>query len=221
MADRHVFPREMDLFNEYVIRCLAYIIKYQARLNISDNNLNAMIALMAKWNPNWTLYKDDTKRTMSVNKEKNRLRKLIEALFRTIYGDIPASAFMPGDRTTFNLKGPAKGKGSKIKVVDHAPAMALETNVHLSHTLRFNDPARPDSNDMPEGHNIYLESFVGEANMKDADIPFANGKKVTHQLYAVLHTLHDVGKTCYYRCYYENTPGERSPQSRIIGVVVS
>ncbi len=36
MANRHVFPREIDLFNDYVIKCLAYIIKYQGRLNISD-----------------------------------------------------------------------------------------------------------------------------------------------------------------------------------------
>ena len=44
MANRHVFPREIDLFDEYVIRSLAYVTKYQARLNISDDNLNAMIA---------------------------------------------------------------------------------------------------------------------------------------------------------------------------------
>ncbi len=221
MADRHVFPAIEEDFNTYVLKCLARLISFQTRLKVSDDNLNALIALMNKWNINWGLYLDVTTQTKTVNKEKDRLRKLIEAAFRVIYGDIPASAFLAEDRLVFNLKGSATGKASKIKVVEYAPAMALETNAHLSHTLRFNDPTRPESNDMPEAHNIFLERFVGEENMADADIPFANGVKVTHQLYQVIHTLKDVGKTCYYRSFYENTPGERGSQSRIMSVVVS
>ena len=221
MADRHIFPREEEAFNDYIIKCLAWLIKFQTRLKVSDDDLLVLIDLVDEWKDNWTLYLDITKQTQFVNQEKGRLRKLIEAAFRVIYGDIPASAFLADDRTTFNLKGQATGKGSKIKVVDYAPAMALETNAHLNHTLRFHDPTRPESNDMPNGHDIYLESFVGEPNMKDADIPFANGMKVTHQLYAVPHTEGDVGKTCYYRSFYENTPGKRGPQSWILKVVVS
>ena len=128
---------------------------------------------------------------------------------------------LSGDKLTFNIKGPAKGKGSKIKVVDYAAKMSLETNAHLSHTLRFQNPKTPESSAMPEGHDIYLESFVGEENMNDADISFANGMKVTHELYQIVHTLKVVGKTCYYRCYYENTSGKRGPQSFIISAVVS
>ncbi len=68
-------------------------------------------------------------------------------------------------------------------VVDYTPQMSLETNAHLGHTLRFQNPKTPESGAIPEGQEIYLESYMGEANMADADIPFANGMKVTHQLY--------------------------------------
>jgi len=220
MADRHIFQAAEDLFNDYVIKCLAYLIKYQARLNFSDINLDALIALGGKWGTNWTLYKDVTKQTMTVNQEKNRLRKLDEAAFRTIYGDIAASAFSPDDRITFNLKGQATGKGSKIKVVDYAPVVSLETNAHLSHALRFQNPKTPEIGAIPEVHEIYLESYMGEANMADAYIPFANGMKVTHQLYQIIHTEGYVGKTSYHRCYYENTSGKRGPQSFIMSAVV-
>ena len=221
MPNRHVFPREISLFNDYTIKCLAYLIKFQARLQVSDDDLNALIVLMDKWTANWILYLDIDSQTTTVNKEKDTLRKQLEVAFRGIYADIPASKLLVADKSTFNIKGQSTQKGSKIKLVNYAPAISLETNIHLSHILRFNDPSRPKSNDMPEGHNIFLERFVGEPNMNDADIPFANGLKVTHQLYQIIFIDRNVGKTCYYRCYYENTSGERGIQSVIIDVVVS
>jgi len=220
MANRHVFPREIYLFNEYAVRCVAYLIKFQARLQVSDDNLYALIILMDKWTANWKLYIDIDSQTKTVNQKKDTLRKLLEAAFRGIYADIPASMLVVDDKNTFNIKGPSTKKGSKIIVVDYAPSLSLDTNLHLSHFLRFRDPTRPKSSDMPEGHNIFLERFVGEPNMKDADIPFGNGVKVTHQLYDVSFLIGDVGKNCYYRCYYENTSGERSFESEIIDVVI-
>jgi hypothetical protein len=221
MANRHVFPREGSLFNEYVTRCAAYLIKFQARLQVSDDNLYALITLMDKWTANWKLYIDIDTQTKTVNEQKDNLRKLLEVALRDIYADIPASILLVEDKTTFNIKGQSTKKGSKIKVVDYAPSVSLETNIHLSHILRFQDPTRPESSNMPEGHNIFLERFVGEPNLIVTDISFANGMKVTHQLYQLIFTEDNVGKTCYYRSYYENTSGERSIQSRIINVVIS
>ncbi len=113
---------------------MAYLIKYQARLNFSDINLDALIALCGKWGTNWTLYKDVTKQTKTVNKEKNRLRKLVEAAFRTIYGNIAASAFSPDDRLTFNLKGQVTGKGSKIKVVGNQSTTSHKRKFQVDRT---------------------------------------------------------------------------------------
>jgi hypothetical protein len=49
---------------------------------------------------------------------------------------------------------------------------------------------------------------------------FKIGSIAKFGLYQIIHTEGDVGKTCYYRCYYENTPGKRGPQSFIMSAVV-
>lgn len=221
MADRHVFPRDIYEFNDYVLVCYQRLIDYQGRLFVSDDNLFELMELMDKWNPNWDAYNDITKCTTIVNHLKDSLRLLLEKAFRTIYKDIPESKFTSVDRSVFNLKGTSLESGHKIDIVVYAPSIAIERVVHLSHRLRFNDPEHPKSGGMPEGHNIFLESYLSEKELKNMDIPFANGRKVTRELFSIIYTEADVGKTAYYRAYYENTTGERSVQSKIISTLIN
>jgi len=221
MADRHIFPAEVTLFNTYIITVIDFLIKNQARLKITDNMLFALMLLVEKWEKNWRVYKATTTCTTLIRNTKNILRKLIEKALKDIYADIPNSAFILGDREIINVKGPAHGKGHKIYVVAYAPKLYLAKTEHLQHTLKFDDPDKPESGGMPEAHTIYLERFVGENGIKDAEIPFANGVKVTREIYAIQYTEHSVGKTAYYRAFYENASGERGPQSRIMSALIS
>ena len=221
MADRHIFPRDIYEFNDYVLVCFQRLIDYQGRLFVSDDNLFELMELMDKWNPNWDAYNDSTKCTTSVIHLKDSLRLLLEKAFRIIYKDIPDSKFSPVDRSVFNLKGVSLESGHKINIVLYGPSIAIDRVIHLSHRLRFNDPEHPKSEGMPEGHNIFLQTYVGEKDLKDMDIPFANGRKVTRELFSIIYTDTEVGKTAYYRAYYENTTGERSVQSIIISVLVN
>ena len=221
MADRHIFPAEVGEFNTYIIKVIAFLLNNQKRLKISDDNIFALMLLGEAWEDNWKLYKATTTCTTLIRNFKNKLRKLIEAALKAIYADIPASAFISGDREVINVKGPAHGKGHKIYVVDYAPKAYLAKNEHLQHTLKFNDPSNLDVGGMPEAHTIYLERYEGEYNMKEMEIPFANGVKVTREIYAIQHLIESVGKTAYYRFFYENASGERGPQSIILSAIIS
>ena len=221
MADRHIFPADVSLFNIYISRVIAFLIKNQSRLKITDDMLFALMLLGEKWEDNWLLYKATNTCTTLIRNAKNRLRKLLEIALKDIYADIPNSAFILGDREIINVKGPAHGKGHKIKVVDYAPKFFLLKNEHLQHTLKFDDPDKPERGGMPEAHNIFLEYFAGEKDMMEVDIPFANGVKVTREIYSIQHLPDSAGKTAYYRAIYENTSGERGPQSRIFSAIIS
>ena len=220
MADRHIFPRDIHEFNDYILVCFQRLIAYQGRLFVSDDNLFDLMELMDKWSPNWDSYNDPNKCTKTVNHLKDSLRLLLEKALRTIYKDIPNSAFSPVDRSIFNVKGASLESGHKIYVVLYAPSIAMERVAHLSHTLRFDDPEHPKSGGMPEGHNIFLERYLSEKVLKNADIPFTDGRKVTRELFSIIYTAEDVGKTAYYCAYYENTTGERSVQSYIISAII-
>ena len=74
--------------------------------------------------------------------------------------------------------------------------------------------------EMPHGHWVYLENFIGEAGMKDVDIVFGNGKNVSKALHSTEFTLKDVGKTSYYRSSYENNTGKRGPVSRVLSIMI-
>ena len=220
MADRHIFPRDIHEFNDYILVCFQRLITFQGRLFVSDDHLFDLMELMDKWSSNWGLYNDPTKCTTTINHLKDSLRLLLEKAFRIIYKDIPDSALSSVDRSVFNVKGTSLKSGHKINLVLYAPSIAIERVAHLSHTLRFDDPEHPKSGGMPEGHNIFMGSYLGEKEMKDIDIPFANGRKVTRELFSIIYTAADVGKTAYYCAYYENTTGERGVQSIIISMLI-
>ena len=223
MADRHIFPADISDFNTYVIIVITFLSNNHARLKISDDVILDLMILGEEWEENWKLYIAKSTCNTLIRNKKNSLRMLLEIALKDIYADIPASAYEPGDREVINVKGPAHGKGHKIKVVAYAPDMALAKNEHLQHTLKFEDPEHSESGGMPEAHTIYLERYVGEKNMKDVDIPFAKGVKVTRGIYAIQYSGSDdlVGKTAYYRSFYENASGERGPQSRILSAIIS
>ena len=83
--------------------------------------------LIDKWMANWEAYYDTTKCTTIVNHLKDSLRLWLEKVFRTIYQDIPYSAFSPVDRSVINLKGASLESGHKINVVLYCTSIVMES----------------------------------------------------------------------------------------------
>ena len=201
-------------------RVIAYLIEWQARLRVTDDDLDEALGLVIRWNANWKVYDDESLSNKLSQKEKVDLRSKIEVCLRRIYLDLPVSVLTTEDKITLNIKGYSNDKGSHISLVDFSPRMIGKENEHLYQTLRLQNPKTPDSMEMPHGHWVYLENFIGEAGMKDVDIVFGNGKNVSKALHSTEFTLKDVGKTSYYRSSYENNTGKRGPVSRVLSIMI-
>jgi hypothetical protein len=219
MPGGHIFPTVDDEFNSYVDNGITYLNTNAARLGVSKTNSTLITQLQTDWDSNWLLMTDDTQRTAVVIAKKTSLRKQIETALRSVYADIPQSALTDDDRKVLHLKA-RDTHGTRIAPMDHAPVMTMGAMEHLQHTLRFQNSATSDSKAMPDGQKIYLEYFVGAPGLAPATIAFANGKNISKFKAAVVFTEADAGQTCYYRCCYENTHGERSPWSATLSAIV-
>ena len=220
MSDRHIFPSKDDDFNSYVQKVIAYLIDWQTRLRITDNDLEEALGLVIKWNNNWKVYDDENLSNKFSQKEKVALRTKIEVCFRLIYLDLPVSVLTTNDKLVLNIKGHGNDSTTDILIVDFAPRMLGDENEHLYQTLKLQSPKTPNSMEMPHGHWVYLENFIGEADMKEADIVFGNGKNVSKAFHSTHFALKDVGKTSYYRSSYENNAGKRGPVSRVLSIMI-
>ena len=220
MSDRHIFPRPDDDFNSYVKNVIEYLIEEQARLRITDADLDDAMDLAVKWNDNWKIYSSETLSTKLSQKEKVDLRAKIEVCLRRIYLDLPVSVLTTKDKITLNIKGHSSDSSTDISIVGFAPGMIGDENEHLCQTLKLQNPKTPDSTAMPHGHWVFLENFVGEAGLKDVDITFGNGQNVSTAYHATKFVSEDLGKTSYYRARYENNAGKRGPVSRTLAIVI-
>lgn len=220
MPGNHLFPTIDADFNSYTDTTIPYLITNAKRLGISEANVTLIKGLQGSWDANWTMFKDPMQHTSIVTKTKTDLRHQIEVAMRTVFGDIPQSALTATDRTVLNVKE-RDTHGSRVGVMNHAPTVVIDETIHLQHTLRFADPESPDSNAMPNGQMIVLQSFVGKAGLAADAIAFNNSQNVTRFLATVGFTDAQVGQTCYYRCCYESTHGEQGPWSTTLNGVVA
>lgn len=99
------FPTENDSFNTYFNQVFNYLNlpANSARLGISAVNLGDLNTQKTQWDIVFPLSQSDATSTKQNRGDRDDLRELIEDTLRTIYDDIPASAFNSTDRTTLNL----------------------------------------------------------------------------------------------------------------------
>ena len=108
-----------------------------------------------------------------------------------------------------------------IVAANYRPTMIEEELSHLMIKLRFLNSKTPSSRAMPKGNKLFLETYVGVAGIADADLVFGNGIVIGEAFYTFLFADDEVGKTCYFRSYYQNNKGDRSPASLILRIVIA
>ena len=74
---------------------------------------------------------------------------------------------------------------------------------------------------MPKGNKLFMETYVGVAGIADADLVFGNGVVIGDAFYTFLYDDDEAGQTCYFRSYYQNAKGDRSPASLILRIVIA
>ncbi len=220
MTQKGIFPTADNAFNTYINTAMPYLNTNRGRLGVNADNLTEGTALLTQWNDLFPQSQDRNTRTTSITIDKNKLRKAIEGLLRSIYADIPRSTLTTQDRTTLNLRE-RDAQLTKIAVAVKAPGMEQGSIIHLQHSLRFINPIEKESRRIPEGQRILLETYVGAQNMEANTIPFANGITVSKAIKKIAFTDAQVGKTAYYRACYINNSDEKGPWSEIFEVVVA
>ena len=189
------------------------------RLKISDAYETLLSGDWIKWDDNWQLFDNVNTNTTTVTKEKNILMAQMKADCRLVFGSIPDALLTTADREALRLferKAP-----SPIVVADFRPLLVEETISHLLIKLRIINTKTPSSRSMPKGNRLFLETYVGLAGIADADLVFGNGIIIGSAFYTFLFNTDDAGKTCYFRAYYQNTRGDRSPASLILRIVIA
>ncbi|MFI5218136.1 MAG: hypothetical protein ACHQNT_01520 [Bacteroidia bacterium] len=223
MADDKIFPPKLAEFNQYLGIAVPWLNSEKVRLGVSAGNILDLTTLYSDPVTGWTIIypktTDDTTATKALRDQRDLLRVNIEKKMRLIFGDIPQSVLTTEDRTKLRLKAPDTVP-TRADVMDHSPDIDIEKTIHLQHTLRFRDPANPDSDAMPDKQKVVLEVAVAAAGVPDAQLQWGNSRNITRFLTNVPFTDTDVGRTAYYRCCYENTRGERSVWSATVSAVI-
>ena len=216
------FPTKDAEFNEYVNRVFPYLDVNRTRLHVSDPNFDALTVLMERWTSIYPQTQDPNLRTRTFIDDKDEVRKLLETLLRTIYGDIPRSALTAADRETLNLPAPdrqptARGAigtapypqllpmgGGKVRIelrVQHDRSRAsmhpLAHSIEMAYTVGTTPPASPLSAAVHTDYKKAIRTFdLG------ADNP---GKK----LFA------------FFRWKNETDEGKSSPWSTLVQTVIA
>jgi len=191
----------------------------KARLQIYNASETLLTGDLKLWDDNWTLYDDVNTNTTPVTHEKTRLLGVLKQDYKTVFGAIPDALLTTDDRAALRLfeRKPA----SPIVVANYRPLLVEEEISHLLIKLRIINTKTPSSRRMPKGNRIFLETYIGLAGIADADLVFGNGIVIGSAFYTFLFIAEEAGKTCYFRAYYQNTRGDRSPVSLILRIVIA
>lgn len=228
MAENGPFPNPLPLFNDYIDIVVPYLNVNAARLGVSGANLavlnptydlGGVAQNLLGWKQLWVLYSNTDTVTKSIRDIVKVRRGQLETRVRLIYGDIPNSALTANDRNTLNL--PLRDTTpTPIQPVDFSPVLSFAEIKNGIQLLRFQNPATPDSNAMPEGQKTELQTFVGAAGIADDAIPFGNGVDNGKHLFKVTLPPTDKGKTAYYRARYKTETGKVGPWSDVASEIV-
>ena len=107
---RGIFPTKDPEFSVHINTAIPYLDTNKTRLGVSSANNTTLNGLHNEpaggtgWLQVFPLSQNNATRTTTITKDKNTLRRQIEALMRTIFNDIPESVLTQLDRDTLNLK---------------------------------------------------------------------------------------------------------------------
>jgi len=222
------FPQPLPEFNDYIDIVTPFLNTEQVRLNVSAANLASLNTYydnggvtqsLLGWKQLWTLYSNTDTQTKSVRDILKTRRGQLEPLLRLIYKNVPFSALTENDRNTLNL--PLRDTTpTPIQPVDFPPVISFDEIRNGIQVLRFQNPNTPDSNAMPPGQKIQMETFIGAANIPDNNVAFGNGIITGKHLYKVTFTPAQKGQTAYYRARYLTDSGKVGPWSDVVSEII-
>jgi len=223
------FPKKSTEVNDYFNRVIPYLNTHAARLRVSTENLSALNALFDNnssaaqnelgWSQLWPLYFSRATVTPTIRDIIKARRAQMETILRTIYDDIPKSAFTANDRNTLHL--PLRDSTpTTIQAVDFAPLLSFEKVSNGIQVVRIKNPETPDSNAMPPKQHAEVQQFIGEAGLKDKEVPFVPLQDIGKHLLQVDFVPEQKGKTAYYRARYKTRTGKTGPWSDVVSELV-
>ena len=191
----------------------------QKRFLNKVGDLKVVTDLKALFDPNREKYLDPKQCTTFIVQDNNSYIRQIKEGLNVLVADVPNTNFSVDDKRVLNII--EKGKGGRIIVVTFGPHIAIVHVSYLQITVEIQNPSTPSSKAMPHGHSLFLENYIGLADIADKDVVFGNGVNVTTAKHIIHFQASDVGKTCYIRGSYENGHHERGPVSVIISKVIA
>ena len=213
MPNKIRFPSKDGDFNTFILALFALfsIPANKIRFLINAAKFTEFSDNIDLWTPNWIAINKPAQRTTVLVKLKTKLKGVLKTNANTIIGDIPDTILTEDDREAMRIF--ARIAGSRIPVVAYAVVLALDSVAHLWAKLILTNIGNPSTKRFPKGNYVFLETYIGLPNLALTDIPFANGKVVTTHFYTLTFVKEDVGKTCYVRAFFQNSKGDRSPES--------
>jgi hypothetical protein len=190
------------------------------RLGISAANMTALWNLFYGWSDFYPKSLIPTTRGHAIINDKNDTRTAIEILWSLIVNDMIKSALTNDDRVSLYLPK-RDAERTDTPTMDKGPNMIFEPSVHGVHSFRFVNPDDPETLALPEGQSIFLEKFVGAANLADDAVPFNQTEIVTRHLFDLQLQESDTGKTAYYCPTYITKTGKKGVRGRVFSAVIS
>ena len=230
MADGGQIPTVLAEFNTFVNRIIPFMANpaNQNRLGVSNDNKNLMEEQLGdsttggSWIYLWALTSSETTATKPLRKSRDDLIKVMSALIRRVYDDIPESALTENDRTTLLIpkrdttpsERPAMTDRPNLKlIVQGGASFIVENRVDK-------DETRPSMH--PDADFIEL-AYIIQPN-PPANVSETNKVKVLSKAREVL-TLDPAtaGQKihCYSRWVNKTDDAKSSPYTRIHTAVIS
>lgn len=219
------FPTTFTELNEYFGTAAPYIDANRSRLSVSTENNDALQLLHDDpatgngWLQVYPLTTNRATSTGALRDKRDNLRTAIVEKLREIYGDMPESVLTEDDRNSLRIFV-RDTTPTEIQPVDFAPVLSFEKVSNGIQIVRLQNPETPDSNAMPPNQDAELQSFVGDADLDDNDIPFAGLQDTGRHLLQVDYLPVAKGRTAYYRARYKTDTGKVGPWSDVQSEII-
>lgn len=162
MPNKRIFPRKDKLFNDFVKFLIPYLDTHKARLKVTTAHIDALNALLVKWNDVYPLTQRKMIRDSNVTEEKNKLRKELEKAVRAAYGDIPRNVLTTKDESVLHIKA-KRAKRKPREQITEAPFVGMKNGdggtIRITCRVK-SDADRPSRH--PDAHGIEVKHQQGD-----------------------------------------------------------
>lgn len=219
MAD-YIPPADGD-FNTWVGNYVTYAVANKTALGISTTDADALTAAHTAWNSAFGALLSAQAAAQTATTLKDTKRGLIEALVRTITGQLQKNpAVTDAQRQSLQITV-SDGTRTPAAIPTTKPVLKVDTSQRLQHTIAFTDESTPTSRAKPAGvMGCELWVKVGDpapAGPDDCDFLALATRTPDREDYEAA----DGGKSAYYMGRWVNTRGQKGPWSAMVKATIA